>query len=450
MRNFFENELSSTQWGLHQAARDHLDRFKSFLHSYYIEQHGFWPPDKVNEEAMQRLLCNAMYSDIRSLYHHLADPKSSGVEPDSDISGSGGVCVLQNTQSFDSRLHLKPLPESLPQLPDEAKVDFVRTQSERRNSWSPLVQRKLRKEERNAKRRQALVDSTNRDWNLMDCLLVRRFSEFEVSAATDDLEDISLADGRKVRWIVVYAILQTLISVMQAPKQVRNADGLSYPLCCRAPEVLPWMDITQPSSAIADKGELQPDLAYSHTNTEPSKATIARKSSAVKDRRETTDAAPLRRSITRTASNLRSASLLRLVTSKTETPVEEMPKKRGSFCEIYIPGYGNGLNEVEITSSPVDDTVPKLPGSNSVSRELSNASNNSSSSNTSTESDSTTRTPDTSSSDITEAMAALGIAVAKPDSKIVASTGALQIIPAEEGLETVHFNARTWTDVLRA
>ena len=228
---------------------------------------------------MQRLLCNAMYSDIRSLYHHLADPKSSGIEPDSDISGSGGVCVLQNIRSFDTRLGLDSLPQSLPLLPDENKVDYVRTGSERRNSWNPLVQRKLNKEERNARRMQALVNSTNRDWNLMNCLLVRRFSEFEVRAATDEAEPVSLADGRKVRWIVVYAILQTLISVMQAPKQVRNADGLSYPLCCRAPDVLPWQDISTPTSATADKGELQPDLAYSHTNTDPARPAITRKSS---------------------------------------------------------------------------------------------------------------------------------------------------------------------------
>ena len=449
IRNFFENELSSTQWGLHKAARDHLDRFKSFLHSYYIEQHGFWPPDKFNEEAMQRLLCNAMYSDIRSLYHHLADPKSSGVEPDSDISSSGGVCVLQNIRSFDSHHGLKPLPQSLPQLPDETKVEYLRSRSERRNSWSPLVQRKLKKEERNTRRMQALVNSTNRDWNLMNCLLVRRFSEFEVGAATDDLEDISLADGRKIRWIVVYAILQTLISVMQAPKQVRNAEGLSYPLCCRAPEVLPWMIISQPSSAIADKGELQPDLAYSHTNTDPAKPTITRKTSGLKERRETTDSAPLRRSLTRTATNLRSASLLRLVTSKVEVQHEEMPKKRGSFCEIYVPGYGNGLNEVEITSSPIDDAAPKLPGSNSVSRESSNASNSSTWSTTSSDSNTTAKTPVTSSSDIAQAMADLGIAVAKSDSKVTYVTGAIQIIPAEKGLETVHFNARTWTDILK-
>ena len=449
--NFFEAELSSSQWGLHQAARDHLDRFKSFLHSYYIEQHGFWPPDKFEEEIMQRLICNAMYSDFRSLYHHLADPKSSNVESESDISGSGGVCVLQNIRSFNSQQRLEPLPQSLPQLPCETKVDVARTRIERRNSWNPLVKRKIDKEERNAKRMQALVDSTNRDWNLMSCLLVRRFSEFEVQAATDDFENVSLADGRKVRWIAVYAILQILISVVKAPKQVRNTEGLSYSLCCRAPEMLPWQDVSPPMSTAGSKVELQPDLHFSHTNTDPTRPTISRKSSGLKERRQTIDTVPVRRSISRTASGLRPTSLRRLMTTKSETASEETIKKRGSFCEIYVPGYGNGLNEVEIemTSSPVDDTVPRLPGSNSVSRESSNASTGSSWSKSSTDSGSTAKTPETSASDITQAMAELGIAVARPDAKRATYASAIQIVPAEEGLETVHFNARTWTDVLR-
>ena len=451
--NFFESELSSPFLGLHQAARDHLDRFRSFLHSYYIEQHGFWPPDKFDREVTQRLVYDTMYSDFRSLYHHLADTKSADSDSDSEISTTGGICVLQNVRSFDYKSGFDPLPDLLPQLPCEANinVDNIISRKERRKSWNPVVKRKFEKEARNARRMQALVDSTNRDWTLMSCVLVRRFSEFEVKAATDELETISLADGRKVRWIAVYAILQILISVMSAPKEVRNKEGLSYSLCCKAPELLPWQDVSPAESVLGIKAELRPDMTHSHTNTEPARPALARKSSGLRERRETIDTVPRRRSMTRTASAFRSSSLRRLMSNKSDVSLNEASKKRQSFCEIYVPGYGNGLNAVEIeyTASPTDDKIPTFSNSNSVSRESSNASSNSTWSKTSSDSSSMTKTPDTSSADITKAMAELGLAVAQPDCKMSRATGAIQIIPAEEGLETVHFNPRTWTDMLR-
>lgn len=448
VESFFESELSSNTWGLHQAARDHLDRFRSFLHSYYIEQHGFWPPDRFQDDTVQRLICNSMYSDFKVLYHHLADPKSNGHEVVSSINDSGGVCVLQNIRSFDTRAKYSPLPHAMPQLPHEDTVEVIPTRKERRNSWNPMVKRKLDKEQRNAKRAQALVNSTNRDWNLTSSLLVRRFCKFESRAASDDMDTVSLADGRKVRWLAVYAILQTLISTMQAPKQVRNTEGLTYPLCCRVPDLLPWQHKSPTSSIVTKSTVIQPDISYSHTNTEPVRPTLSRKNSDLKEKVQNAEFSPVRRTLTRTSSSLRTASLRRLVSFSSESRAEDQNKKQSSFCEIYVPGYGNGLNEVdvEMTTSPIDDTLPRLPGSNSVSRESSNASSNSTWSKTSTESGTMIETPETSTSDIAQAMSNLGLALDKSGDEVPA---AIQIVAPEEGLETVHFNARTWDAVLR-
>jgi hypothetical protein len=450
IHQFFENELTSGTWGLYRAARDHLDRFRSFLHSYYIEQHGFWPPKRFDDEVVQRNVCNSLYSDFKSLYHHLADEKSSHSDIESDLNNTGGVCVLQNIRSFDSRLHNDPLPTLLPRLPCETKVETTRNRNDRRESWNPFAQRKMEKKERNARRAQALIDSTNRDWSLMSCLLVRRFSEFEASTAIDDLETVSLADGRKVRWLAVYAILQVLISAMQAPQKVRNTEGLSYPLCCRIPDTMPWGPSKVDDSATEIKPAIEPDATYSHTNLEPNRPILSRRNSVVPDSPERSDSDSPGRSITRSASALRPASMIRRLSNKSDTSAKEPRKRQGSFTEIYVPGYGNGLNQVEISSSPVDDTVPRLSSSASVSRESSNASSNSTWSKTTTDSGSTlsARTPDSRASDIASAMAELGLAIAKTDSS-ASMHGAIQIIPAEEGLETVHFNARTWTDVIR-
>src|SRR5437667_12578075 len=75
--NFFELDLSGEHLGLHQTAREHFDRFRSFLHTYYIERYTFWPPASFDTGLQgQRTVYHSMYSDFRSLYHYLVDPAS--------------------------------------------------------------------------------------------------------------------------------------------------------------------------------------------------------------------------------------------------------------------------------------------------------------------------------------------------------------------------------------
>ena len=471
---FFEDELSNSSLGLHQVARDHLDRFRSFLHGYYIEQHGFWPPDKFDEEAVQRLICNSMYSDFRSLYHHLAD-EASTTDMRTDLETTGGVCTMQNIQAFDARYRLEPLPQSLPLLPSTSKMEStIRSKSQRRNSWNPVLKRKQDREVRHAQRTQALIDSSNRDWRLMSCLLVRRYSDFEAESATDDLESISLADGRKVRWIVVYGILQTLASVMQAPKQARNTDGLSYALCCSPPARFPWQN-TPSVFPVDEKSAIEPDVAYSHTNVAPTAAinrslsratsikTTSTKTSSTKERRKSIG--PLTTaSVNRNSAVLRVHSLKRLMPKRSTTSVPDVPKRPAAFCEIYIPGYGNGLNAAEVVSSPVDmtrdniftkgditkhDDVPTLPGSNSVSRESSNASTNSTWSKGSTVSSENLSTPgDSPITPTNKTFARLDIEARKTSSPDTIKASTVRIADEREGLDTVFFNTQTWDEML--
>jgi len=351
--NFFEDDLSGMFLRLPEPARDHLDRFRSFLHTLYIEQHGFWPPERFEEERVQKSVYSAMYTDFRNLYSYLVDPNASTTLGELGIPGNGEVCTLQSLQAFDLRHHYDPLPRPLPLLPDVAEADLhVRWRSQRRNSWNLLNWRKADRETRIARCTQALMDSTNRDPKIMNCLLVRRYSEFELQSVDDDLgEGISLVDARKVRWIVIYAVLQTLIAVLQAPKQVRNTQGLTYSLCCRPPKVIPWHRAASPTaSEVTPKPAITitPDTGYSHTNTfltvpekEPSRTR------SWKERRKTLSVIPggswtnqkkLPTSV--------STSFKRFMLRRSQSVTPERTTKRASFCEIYVQGYGNGLNEV--------------------------------------------------------------------------------------------------------
>jgi hypothetical protein len=525
---FFEEELSRGFPGLSQIARDHLDRFRSFLHSFYIEQHGFWPPNNFDTHVVQQLICNSMYADFYSLYQHMADTATSPGMSEANVNTAGGVCTLQNIRAYDARHGSLPLPHALPRIPTMPVIPTTAsTKRERRSSWNPVARHREDKERRNSQRLQALIDSTNRDWTLMNTVLVRRFSEFEIDAAIDDLEPISLADGRKVRWIVVYAILQSLISVTQAPKQVRNTEGLSYGLCCEVPSRLPWHVETRKRSRTVGHASIEPDNHHSHTNTEPSSPvgvnrTMSRTStmtsmteslvrmtsraSTTKDRRQTVnDATPGRTMSMKSTSSTRTSSLRRIgLYRSTDSLVEEPDAKtqqrpnfakRTSFCEIYVPGYGNGLNEVELqrsksekitsSSKPRSDKlkrnsipppVPKLvmpaaapapaptvTGANintSVSRESSNASTNSTWSRTapsaSTPNDSDASLPTPNGSPIVAADVAIAMAnleLDRAEKKRPRTAAMVHIVQQEDisdatGLDTVHFNTSTWDDML--
>ncbi|RMZ89215.1 hypothetical protein DV736_g3544, partial [Chaetothyriales sp. CBS 134916] len=466
--NFFEDNLTRDFRGLPQIAREHMDRFRSFLHSYYIEKYGFWPPPNFHQETVQKEIYQSIHTDFRKLYQHLADPKSALLGTDPDIAANTGVYTLQSIRQFDTKYHHRPLPLSLPMLPCADSVEIAPTPKLRKlHSWNPIAKRKMAREHRNARRVQALIDSSNRDWMIMNDSLVRRFSEFEAESALDILEPVSLEDGRKVRWIVIYSILQILASVIDTPQQVRNGDGLSYSLCCRTPDCLPWLSEAQ--SAFADewasKQNIKPDVSFTHTNA-------TKKTPDWSLTRRTTIALP-RQSADRT-SILRSVSRRSLQTMRSD-PSPKLPKpvRRASFCEIYVPGYGNGLNHVRVTSSPVGfdqqswssrlatsscatqaeedeviDHVPSLHHSGSASRESSACSIASSRSSLATQS---IHDAIALAASAQVSLSEVGI---KPGGNNAAAAmksqvGLIDIVDEEMCMDTVHFNTLTWDNMLK-
>ena len=79
LSNFLEDDLSGSYLGLSQDARVHLERFRSFLHSFYVQKYGYWPPPqpKRNCKILPKSTYQTMYSEIRNLYEYLVDPRSS-------------------------------------------------------------------------------------------------------------------------------------------------------------------------------------------------------------------------------------------------------------------------------------------------------------------------------------------------------------------------------------
>ncbi|EON63300.1 hypothetical protein W97_02527 [Coniosporium apollinis CBS 100218] len=236
LSTFLEDDLSASRLGVSQGARNHLERFRSFLHSFYVEKFSYWPPPEGS--SFSKPLYRSMYFDFRSLYDFLVDMESSDALIHQKPA-NGGICVLQNIQAFDRRHKYEPLPHPLPLIP-EIPLEGRSRQSQR-SLIAFRLESKNAKNERQTTVRAILSAATNtRNTSIFKSPLVRAYARFEREWSVKQEEKVSIADARRVRWIMIYAILQMLVSVMRAPKEVRNSEEPSYLLCCLTAGCPPW------------------------------------------------------------------------------------------------------------------------------------------------------------------------------------------------------------------
>lgn len=232
--NFLEDDFSSLL--SEPSTLLHLERFRSFLHGFYVAKYGYWPPmkQKNGTHAFPKTLYMSMYFEFRRLYEYLVDPHASETTTDTKFgSGSG---ILQIIKEFDKRSKYSPLPQRVPLSPEVSGSLCKKPQG-----FTKLFERKQNKLDRRLAVVSALTAATNPvDLSNLDCTLVREYLRFEKSCALDEEDKISCVDARKVRWILIYGILQTLISVTRAPVAVQDTEGVSYPLCCQTAGTPPW------------------------------------------------------------------------------------------------------------------------------------------------------------------------------------------------------------------
>lgn len=232
---FLEEELGTDCLGLSKQARQHLDRFRCFLHSYYMEQFGYFPPN--SSELYDKRTWSTLHDDFQSLYDLLADTASDR-DIQNDSNASGGICCLQNTEAFDLRHGCDPLPHPSPLLPSVAP--------ENRSTDNQRTMRSLRlgRSSSSAKvilpPRKALADATN---TLSDKLasksIIQEYRHFENMRPE---EKVSVQEARKIRWLLVYSSLQMLKSITRAPQGVNEIDATSYPLCVLTTGSPEWRD----------------------------------------------------------------------------------------------------------------------------------------------------------------------------------------------------------------
>jgi hypothetical protein len=393
--SFLEEELGTEHLGLSKPARDHLDYFRSFLHSFYVDKLGYFPPRETT--PWDKRPWKAMYHDFQCLYDYLVDAEST-CDMTSAKGLTGGICVIQNLQAFDQRHGYDPLPHPLPLLPRQL-VPQRRKSSQRGLRTLALVSGMNTLPERTPTVSQGLAMATNcLDEGVMLCQLVQEYQRFERLKLASKLDPV---EARKIRWILIYSVLQMLTSIMKAPPEVTDVEKTSYPLCALVQGCPPWVanekvrvaDFMEPSPRTAT---LVPDAMDAleggtsrisiHPDCEAESAEdfFASLSGLRMDSNPHSSIVPISRRLStqlaRTGS-LRSSvqssvqalhrsvvgSLTRRSSIRRENPPSE-PKKMASFCEIVVEDYDDRVHTL-------DERLPSKPAH--LSEDLTAQANNS-------------------------------------------------------------------------
>ncbi|KZM19770.1 uncharacterized protein EKO05_0004179 [Ascochyta rabiei] len=360
LSKFLDEDFSPAYLGLTPGARSHLNRFRRFLHSFYVKKFGYWPPPRGS--AFPKALYKSMYFDFQSLYYLLVDTNST---TDLALQGpaSGGICVLQNVDSFDKRHMFTPQSHPLPLFPSYAEpTKKMDSQKALRQLTLVSHQNKINKVQTISA---ALAAATNtQDPAVTSSNIVQEYIHFEQtysSTLNQRDEKVSVLDARKVRWLLIYGTLQYLVSVLRAPKEVRDTETADYPLCCLVAEHSSWSDSSQvptPSISYAtsavnrfdeylnssqpDFNSIQPDCHREDYFS--SRTTSVRNSVEVP--------APLK--ITAPVSYPPTRSFGSMSLSGRSSRRNSLKLKPTQHCEIIVYGYGNGLNKAVVSSTTQD------------------------------------------------------------------------------------------------
>lgn len=365
--SFLEEELGPEHLGLSRQSRDHLDRFRSTLHSFYVNQFGYFPPGP--REPWDKRTWVKIYNDFHCLYKYLADTKSSNAMTNNH-GLNGGICVTQNVKAFDNGHGFTPLKHQLPLLPET--VTRRRTLDARKGLGS------FSKGLGFAETDSLAQASNSNSRRVMSNGLVQAYIRFELQKSA---ERITTAEARKVRWLLVYGVLQMLISVTKAPIEVRDSKTPSYPLCVSTADLPPWTEDAQEASSVeqvaarlsaeldivartiassAASTPIQPDCEAQNAEDYFSSGHSTRRNSLMS---LSMTPQPLRPALPSRTSSIRSGvtsirrSMVGSLTRRgTTTPVANTSvsvaaspamatrSRNSQYREILIEGYGNGAD----------------------------------------------------------------------------------------------------------
>ncbi|KFY39356.1 hypothetical protein V495_05996, partial [Pseudogymnoascus sp. VKM F-4514 (FW-929)] len=234
------------------AWKSHFVAFRSFVLSYCKELHGSWPPKSGKRSGfhiggLNRLVLKILYDDLASLYDILVDrdvltTRTLDVEDvqgeDDMTQGELELLALRKIMSEHDRSSIPvtpPIPFDIPKLPSPNTLDAGHPKRTPKAQVTAET-RRLRPFEK------LLVLAKAHNVSVgMQTPFLRAFAEFEDEQASgSSIRD--LRDQRFGYWIFLYAVLQSLPTLVVDAQGIRFTGGVEYFLCKPPLGALPWQD----------------------------------------------------------------------------------------------------------------------------------------------------------------------------------------------------------------
>jgi len=246
------------------SAHASAERLRLFLQEHYSQAWGVWPPPsrtgpaRAGEDVwLDRDLVQRLQRDFGALYDYLVDREVLWDESETRSTRKWMMVSKSNTKTFvpdtldlamtdvlieyDNRMRYPHVPHPFPLIPDSISP-AAGSAAQSRFKWDKTPSKSV--EDRGLERRVQLAytEATNIEMLGTDCMqsdLVDAFVRFEKSDLVG-IVDPSIA--RRGRWVLIYAILQTLASVSVDSPNVRYKEGVSYLLSPRlkGTKIPPW------------------------------------------------------------------------------------------------------------------------------------------------------------------------------------------------------------------
>jgi hypothetical protein len=238
-------------------SREACERFRLFLLKYYTGYYGTWPPPTApgSELWLDRRITQHLQKDFAALYDYLVNREViwDGAEERSgrkwNLKLPGKPRFQADTKdlpmtdilvAFDNRHEYPHIPHPYPLTPETTNVNELSHEDDK------MTQRMI------ALAYTAATNIYRLGSKFVENEMVSKFVQFEKTDFPGDLDPFA---ARRGRWVLIYAILQTLASISVDNPGLVFADNVAYHVYPSLKGCPPWKP---------DPDEEDPDMKEAH------------------------------------------------------------------------------------------------------------------------------------------------------------------------------------------
>lgn len=249
-----QSQLSTLAFSDLFSARNETDAslcvsFRSFLIRYLEKQHRCWPPRTESGLWLGRTLLSHLQRDFRALYKLLVNHDISWdtsdtflMRADVQVENTDELSIERRVSTYDEKSACPHIPMACPLLPQIS----VSTEKQASKPAFSFLSRGSKGQVRRGQMAAIEANNASRLGNdVMSNPLVEAFLKFEKSDRSSADETEARA-ARKARWLLLYAILQTLSQASVVTPNLAFPNEATYPLYADLTHMPPW----QPDSNV--------------------------------------------------------------------------------------------------------------------------------------------------------------------------------------------------------